>query len=125
MESEMAKWFGEEPWEGNGGFMPSVNVAELENEFEVKVDLPGLKPEEVQVEVKGNELWISGKREEEKEEKGKTFHRVERNYGEFRRILPLPSAVTAEQIEAKLESGVLIVHIPKTEEATPKKIQVK
>ena len=67
---------------------------EKEDKFEVTVDLPGLKPEEVEVEFKGDSLWITGERKEEKEKKDKTYHRVERSYGEFRRVLPLPSAVS-------------------------------
>ena len=107
------------------GFMPTTDVVESENQFEVTVDLPGLKPEEVNVELKNGNLWISGRREEEKEEKGKTYHRIERRHGEFRRMLPLPSTISEEQIEAKFESGVLKVTVPKTEESKTKHIEVK
>jgi HSP20 family protein len=106
-------------------FTPRMDLTETETGYEVKVDLPGLKPEEVKVELKGNELSITGERKEEKEEKGKTFHRVERRYGEFRRILPLPEKVREEAIEAKVENGVLTVIVPKVEPVTPKTIEVK
>lgn len=117
-------------WGGDGGwlptaYVPTLDLVETENQFEVKVDLPGLKPEEVQVELKGDELWISGKHEEEKKEEGKTYHRMERRYGEFRRVLPLPSTVKEEGIEARFENGVLTVTLPKSEEAKPKHIEVK
>jgi HSP20 family protein len=128
MEEEMEELVGSF-WGGDGleklGFYPTTDVVETEKRFEVTVDLPGLKPEEVNVELKNGELWISGKREEEKEEKGKTYHRIERRHGEFRRVLPLPSAIREEEIEAKFESGVLRITVPKTEEAKSKHIEVK
>ena len=118
-------------WGTNGGrlttvnFVPSVDLVERENEFEVTVDLPGLKPEEVTVEFKDRALWITGERKEEKEETGKTFHRVERSSGEFRRVLPLPSAVNEDEINAKFTDGVLKILVPKTEKAKTKHIEVK
>jgi len=118
-------------WGTNGGrlstmnFVPKVDLVENENEFVVTVDLPGLKPEEVKVEFTNGALWVTGERKEEKEEKDKTFHRVERSYGEFRRVLPLPSAVKEDKIEAKFTDGVLKVSVPKVEEAKPQRIEVK
>ena len=118
-------------WGSDGGqlatmnFAPSVDFVEGEKEFTVSVDLPGLKPEEVTVEFKSGSLWITGERKEEKEEKDKTYHRVERRYGEFRRVLPLPAEVKEDEIEAKFVDGVLKVTVPKTEEATAKRIEVK
>ena len=105
--------------------LPTIDLVETESQFEVPVDLPGLKPEEVNVELKNGELWISGKREEEKEEQGKTFHRFERRHGEFRRVLTLPSAISEEKIDARFENGVLKISIPKSEEAQTKHIEVK
>ncbi len=106
-------------------FSPTTDLVETENQFEVTVDLPGLKPEEVNVELKDGALWISGKREEEKEEKGKTYHRIERRHGEFRRILPLPSTISEDQVDAKFDSGVLKITVPKCEESKTKHIEVK
>ncbi|MCA9119117.1 MAG: Hsp20/alpha crystallin family protein [Planctomycetaceae bacterium] len=116
---------------GDGGqlattnFVPSVDVVENEKEFEVTVDLPGLKPEEVKVEFQDGALWITGERKEEKEEKEKTYHRIERSYGEFRRVLPLGSMVKEGEIEAKFTNGVLKVSVPKSEEVRTKRIEVK
>ena len=62
---------------------------------------------------------------EEKEEKGKTYHRMERHYGQFRRVLPLPGPVAEDQIRAEYHDGVVTVQVPKTEEARPRKIEVK
>lgn len=111
--------------DGGAWFTPRVDMTETETEFEVKVDLPGLKPEEVKVELRNGELWITGERKEEKEEKDKTYHRVERRHGEFRRVLPIPAEVNEERIEARFENGVLTVTIPKAETAKPKVIEVK
>lgn len=111
-------------WKGANGFVPQANIAETENALEVTLELPGMKPEEVKVEVKGEELWITGEKKEEKEEKGKTFHRVERKHGQFRRVFGLPGTVNPENVVAKFEGGVLKVHVPKTEAAKPKQIEV-
>jgi HSP20 family protein len=129
MENMMEEFFGRrEPlgrmW-GGEKFVPTANVTETENELEVTIDLPGLKPEEVNLELREGALWITGERKEEKEEKEKTFHRMERRYGAFRRIIPLPFAVNEEKIEAEFRHGVLAVKLPKTEEAKPKHIEVK
>ena len=76
-------WGGHEGWlTGRPSFSPTVDLVEAENQFEVTVDLPGLKPEEVNVELKNGDLWISGKRDEEQEGEGKTYHRLEMLYGE-------------------------------------------
>lgn len=118
-------------WGTDGGqlttmnFVPSIDLVEKENEFEVTVDLPGLKPEEVTVEFKNGALWVTGERREEKEEKHKTYHHVERRYGEFRRVLPLPTVVNEEEIKAKFTDGVLRVSVPKKEPSKTKHIEVK
>ena len=125
MEDLMERFFGNgEEW-GLTRFTPSLNVSETDNGYEVSVELPGLKPEEVHVELKEGNLWISGEKKEESEEKGKTFHRIERRHGEFRRMIQLPGAVAEEKVEAKFENGVLKVNVPKSEKVKPKKIPVK
>jgi HSP20 family protein len=127
MEELMGRLFRPEEgwWTGMEGLVPTTNMIETENEFEVTVELPGLKPEEFHVEVKNGELWITGEKKEETEEKGKTFHRLERRYGEFTRVLPLPATVNEEKVEAKFEGGVLTVRVPKTEEARPRHVPVE
>ena len=124
MENLMERLFGPEDGRWLLGFAPGVNVAETETEYEVSTELPGMKPEEFKVELKGNELWITGEKKEEKEENGKTFHRVERSYGEFRRVVPLPGKVNAEKIVAEYREGVLKVLVPKAEEAKPRRVAV-
>lgn len=108
-----------------GRFLPEVNMTETDKAVEVTVELPGMKPEEVKVELHDGALWIMGEKKEEKEEKGKTFHRIERRTGAFRRVMPLPVEVEADKVDARFHDGVLTVALPKIEKVAPKKIEVK
>jgi HSP20 family protein len=116
-----------EEWWPDGGklFTPELDVAETDTTVEVSAELPGMKPEEINVEVENGQLWISGEKKEEKEEKGKTYHRVERRYGSFRRMLPIPASVDPEKVEASFREGVLKITLAKTEEAKAKHVEVK
>lgn len=126
MQHMMDRFFhGDDGWMKPSEFSPSLDLVETESAFEVKVDLPGLKPQDVHVELKNGQLWVSGEMKEEKEEEGKTFHRVERRYGEFRRVLPLPTDVKEDEIEAKFADGVLRIAVPKVEAAKAKQIEIK
>ncbi len=125
MEDLMERFFGNGGEWGLTRFTPSINVSETDNSFEVSAELPGLEPEEVNVEMKEGSLWISGEKKEEHEETGKSFHRIERRHGEFRRVIQLPGEVNEDGVEAKFENGVLLVSVPKTAGVRPKKIPVK
>ncbi|GIX02405.1 MAG: Hsp20/alpha crystallin family protein [Thermogutta sp.] len=126
MNELMDQFFGGENGTELGlWFAPRVNVAETDTAFEVSVDLPGMKPEDFSVELKEGHLWITGERRQETEEKGKTYHRVERQYGRFQRVIPLPAAVNPDKIEAEYKDGVLRITLPKDESAQPKRIPVK
>jgi HSP20 family protein len=114
-----------EAWNEVEKFAPTANLAETEAGYEVTLELPGMKPEELNVEFRNGELWISGEKKEEKEEKGKTFHRVERRYGEFRRVFSLPVAVDEEKVTAEYKEGILRVAVPKIAEVAPKRVEVK
>jgi HSP20 family protein len=121
----MERFFEEgDGWRAFDRFAPPVDVAETDDAIEVMVELPGMKPEDVKVEMKEGRLYISGERKEEKEEKGKTFHRLERRVGEFHRVLPLPANVDEGKVQAMFDKGVLRVTVAKTEEAKPKAIPV-
>jgi len=106
-------------------FMPEANITESEKAIEVAVELPGLKAEDVKVELHDRALWVSGEKKEEKEESGKTFHRMERRTGSFRRAFNLPVEVEDGNVDAKFADGVLTVTLPKSKKAAPKKIEVK
>lgn len=126
-EQLMERFFGSaaERYMGAACFVPSASLAETEHEYEVTLELPGVKREEVRVELRHGDLWISGEKREEKKEKGKTFHRVEHSYGDFHRVIPLPGTVDEDRIEARYQDGVLKIILPKTEEAQPKQIEIK
>lgn len=119
------RWFGTEEWPGMmEGFNPHTNIAETPEKLEVTVELPGMKPEEFHVELHERELWITGEKKEEKEEKGQTFHRVERRFGEFKRVIPLPQNVNMEKVAAEYKEGVLRIAIPKMAESKPRPVEV-
>ena len=104
---------------------PNVDVTETEDEIVVRADIPGIEEKELSISLSGDNLIVKGERKEEKESKGKHFHRIERAYGSFQRTIPMPVAVDAEKIEAECNKGVLEVHLPKKEEAKAKEIPVK
>lgn len=125
MENLMERLFrpDEERW--MVGFVPAANVAETETGYEVTMELPGMNRQEFNVELKDGDLWVTGEKKEEKEEKGKSFHRVERTYGEFCRVIRLPGEVVADKISADYKEGVLRILVPKTEKAKPRHVEVK
>ena len=116
-------------WGGNGtslnSFAPALDVAEKDNSFELHMDVPGMEAKDLDIQVQGNTVTVSGNRKEEKEEKGKTFHRIERRSGSFSRTVTLPCEVTAKEVAAEYTNGVLNVVLPKSEKAKPNKITVK
>lgn len=107
-----------------GIWAPDIDVSENSEEFIVKADIPGISEKDLSVTLSGDNLIIKGERKEEKEEKGKHFHRVERRYGSFQRSIPIPVAVDSEKIKAEYSNGVLEIHLPKTAEAKPKEIKI-
>ncbi len=108
-----------------GDWAPRVNIAETEKAFEIKAEIPEVNKEDVKVTVHNGVLTIQGERKQEKEEKGKKFHRVERLYGNFTRSFTLPDNVDETKISALFKDGILNLQIQKTEETKPKSIEVK
>jgi HSP20 family protein len=104
---------------------PSVDIIEDDKEWLVKADLPEVKKEDVKVTVENGVLSITGERKQEKEEKDKKFHRIERSYGSFLRSFTLPDGADGSKVNAEFKDGVLKVHLPKNEKARPKAIDVK
>lgn len=104
---------------------PAVDIAEHENEYVVKVELPGVSKDDVKVTLESNILTIRGEKKKEKEFKEDDYHRMERSYGAFQRSFALPSSVKSDKIDAAYEDGILTVTLPKAEEAKPKQIEVK
>lgn len=103
---------------------PAVDIYETEHELVVKADLPDVKPEELDIRVENNILTIRGERKFEKKVSESNYLRIERNYGAFSRSFSLASTVNAEAIKADYKNGVLMLTVPKREEAKPKQIKV-
>jgi HSP20 family protein len=134
LQSRFGKFFGMTPARaGNGGresmtvteWAPSVDIIEDNKEWLVKADLPEVKKEDVKVTVENGVLTITGERKIEKEEKDKKYHRIERSYGTFLRSFVLPDGADGSKVGADFKDGVLKVHLPKSEKATPKTVEVK
>ena len=104
---------------------PALDISERKDAYLVTVELPGLKPEDLDITMEDGLLTIQGERQFTAESSEQQFHRVERRYGAFRRSITLPAQVQADQIEASFEDGVLQILVPKAEEATPKRIQIR
>lgn len=106
-------------------FVPAVDIREKDDRYILEAELPGMKKEDIKVEVKDGVLTISGERKYEHEEKKEDYTRIERCYGTFHRAFTLPEHVLDSQIEATYKDGILTVTLPKGEKAKPKQIDVK
>ncbi len=105
-------------------WVPAMDLVEVGDALVLKADLPGLRREDVNIEVKDGVLTISGERKDEHEEKADGYYRVERTFGSFARTLTLPKGIEAEGIAADFADGVLEVKIPKPEERKPHRIEI-
>ena len=132
LQSEIDRLF-EDPFAGsltpNGGlsrdWLPAVDVHEDKNNIVVQAEIPGMKKEEFEVYMSGENLILAGERKSETEEKSAGLYRSERYFGRFHRSIPLPAAVDDTRINAHYKDGVLTVTFPKTDDAKPKPIEVK
>ena len=106
-------------------FTPRTDISEQENGYEIEVSLPGLKKEEIKLDMKHDLLTISGERKVKHEEKGKQFHKIESHYGSFSRSFQLPDNANKEEIADSFADGILHISIPKRQDANPKTIEVK
>jgi HSP20 family protein len=103
----------------------SVDISETDQEYQIKAEIPDVKKEDVKVMLEDGVLTIQGERKHEKEEKGKKYHRIERSYGSFVRTFSLPDVIEEEKVKADFKDGVLNLHLPKSEKAKPKAIEVQ
>jgi HSP20 family protein len=103
---------------GESFWSPAIEVRQNNGQLQVHAELPGLKPEDVRVEVSGDQLVIQGERKSEQEEKNKGLYRSERRYGQFYRAIPLPEGVNTEQAKAQFKNGVLEVSLPVPEQSS-------
>jgi HSP20 family protein len=107
------------------GFRPSVDVYEDDSEILLQAELPGMRSEDVDVDVEDGMLTISGERKIDEERDKKGYHITERSFGRFTRSFKLPNTVDFEKIDAQMNNGLLEVHLPKRESSKPRKIAVK
>ena len=105
-------------------WMPTVDISEIENGFEIRAELPGVSEKDINVSVTDNLLTIKGEKHQEAETDGKNYHRVERRYGSFQRSFTLPRHVETDAIKAQFTDGVLTLEIPKAEVAKPTEISI-
>jgi len=135
MRREMDRFFDElTPFsrmrENNGGSMmdvwtPSTDMSENENEYVIKMDIPGMTKDDIDVNFEDNRIVIRGERTEEEKEEKKNYIQKERYDGSFYRSFTIPKTVDEDQIKAKFEEGVLKINLPKAEVSKPKEVKVE
>ncbi|MFN2145966.1 MAG: Hsp20/alpha crystallin family protein [Anaerolineales bacterium] len=135
MQDEMDRMFdtfferpsGLRTLERTEGFWPSMDVYETEKEITIQTELPGIDEKDINLSLNQNVLTISGKKESEEVEKGKSYYRRERSYGQFQRSIELPEGVDEDQIDAVYEKGILKIVVNKPQESVSisKRIKIK
>ncbi len=106
------------------GTFPPVDIIEKNDEYIVKAEVPGMNRDDLKITVVNNVLTIRGERNQEEEEKGQQYYRMERSTGSFQRSFTLPFAVDPDDVKADYDNGILTIHLPKTEEQSPKEINI-
>lgn len=107
------------------GVFPAINLTENKDHYYVRAELPGMKSEEIDIQVAGRNLSISGERQIQSEGENARYHRREREAGKFSRVISLPDEINPDKIDAHLLNGVLTVTVAKAEAVKPKQISVK
>ena len=107
-----------------GTWVPRIDVSETNQEIRVKLDVPNVDPDKINIEVGDDILTVSGRTEEEKKEEGETWYREERQTGEFERTMTLPAKVDKDRVQANAHHGCIMITLPKVEETEKRKIQV-
>lgn len=122
----LASSMGQGTWrEPFAGVFPLVNITESPNAFYLRAELPGIKADDLDISVSGNQLSISGERKLADEPSGARYHRRERESGRFSRVVSLSAQVDTSKVEARSDNGILTVVLPKAEIAKPRQISVK
>jgi HSP20 family protein len=119
--SDFGRKYYDEP---HAGVFPLLNVSATKDHYIVRAELPGIKAQELDITVTGDNLTISGERKILSESNGTRYHRREREAGKFNRVISLQGPLDADRVTAALKNGILKVVIPKAEEAKPKKISI-
>lgn len=117
--------FFENPiWNESMPKMPAINMKDEGNQYLIEAEMPGLKDEEVEIEVHGGQLTIKGERKQEEKKQGEQMYIEERSYGSFYRTVTLPQNANPDRITADYENGLLLITVPKDPEKEPKKIKI-
>jgi HSP20 family protein len=125
MDKIFKSFFSGFPEEREGYWAPIIDIEEDKDNIIVKVEIPGMKKDDMKVAVHGKILSVSGERKQESEVRDKTYHRIERAYGKFSRTITLPSEVDADKIKASYKDGLLRINLPKLESVKPRQIDVE
>ncbi|MGC1870290.1 MAG: Hsp20/alpha crystallin family protein [Acidobacteriaceae bacterium] len=115
---------GEDESLSSSAFVPPVDIYEDANHIVLKLEVPGMKLEDFNIQLENNALTVRGERRFEKETKEENYHRVERRYGSFARVFTLPNTLDSESVKANYDAGVLTIELGKRAEAKPKQIKV-
>lgn len=124
MNELMQEFFGPGNGQKVAEFNPLVDVTETADSIIVKAEVPGMDAKDIELKIEGDTLAMRGEKKFEKEEKGKSFHRVERTYGAFHRTFRLPTEVKVDAVKAVCKNGVLEVTLPKVEAAKPRDVKI-
>jgi len=125
MRQQLEQMFDDAPYQrASAGVFPLINLTEDKDNYYVRAELPGVKGEEIDIQVTGKNLAISGERRIVAEKENARYHRREREAGTFSRMIGLPGEIDADKVEANLENGILTIVVAKAEIAKPKQISV-
>ncbi len=126
MDNLFERFFGDRALRQSDGrtWWPALDISEREDAVVIRAEVPGMKPEDIDISVHDQTVIITGEKKEAVEAKEETYHRVERAYGTFRREVTLPTALDTDKVKATYKDGVLEVRLPKSEAAKPKRVEV-
>ena len=109
----------------DGLWAPLMDIEETKDELVIKAEVPGMAKDDIKIQINSDVLSISGERKHEQETRDKTYHRIERTYGKFQRIIRMPTEVQPDKTKASYENGVLTICLPKTEKVKPREIEIE
>lgn len=125
LDDLITNFWGGRPQNAIEGWKPDLDLKETPDSYILKVEIPGIDPDDIDIQVSQDSLTVRGERREEEKREGESWHVVERSYGSFLRTVDFPTNVKADGVEAETEDGILTLTIPKTTDHQPKKITVK
>lgn len=125
MNRMMDRIFREGSLTETGMWLPPIDLSETNDKITVKAEIPGIDSKDIDISIQENTLFLKGEKREEKEEKGKNYYRIERQYGSFSRSVVLPATVDTDKVTAECKNGVLEITLQKKEEVKPKQISIK